>query len=471
VLNIAIIADASTQIGTGHIMRMLSLCDYLKQYAKICFFSRVLEGNLGKFVLSSGYGQVYTTSLLPDLNGYDVVIVDHYEVTFGMQQKLRAVLPVVVVDDLFTSISADLVLNHNIYANDSAYQNLVDPETILCTGAQYALINRKFLEHNIENKAHILVSLGGSDSDNITQKVVELLIKGQRKEPIVVVVGASNPHYINLKAIENNQITIVRSVDNMSTLMAQAYFAITAGGTTTLETLAVSIPSIVIEVADNQAKIVEHLNKNNLAITYHKDELYQDEFNFSFPTDKEVKKLEKIRFSDRLDVLVQQIRKLGFSKSTMQKAKLEDMQAVFTLSNETAVRKNSLNTKVIPLKMHQTWYTKVIDSSDVLFLLFKSKDGTLLAQVRFSNLLEEESLIGISLDPEVRRLKLAGKFLQQALDYYKEQGYRKAIKAQIKVENDASLALFKNKGFKILCESDEIVWLKFNIKRDNVYNS
>ena len=52
--------DSSTEIGSGHVMRCLTLADKLKESGKpSLFISADLEGNLGALVKSRGFDQYY----------------------------------------------------------------------------------------------------------------------------------------------------------------------------------------------------------------------------------------------------------------------------------------------------------------------------------------------------------------------------------------------------------------------------
>jgi UDP-2,4-diacetamido-2,4,6-trideoxy-beta-L-altropyranose hydrolase len=459
-LRVAILADASIGIGTGHIMRMLTLSLSLREYANIVFLSRNLEGNLFALVEEKGYKQQIIDSLEVDVEGFDFLIIDHYGVNFVLQQAYKVQLPTMVVDDLFNTTSSHLLLNHNLYATDEAYKNLIDRDAICCTGAPYALVQQKFLNlPKVEKKEHILITLGGSDSENITQKVIELLLKQGCTEKLVVVLGASNPHFKKLAHLRCAQIVIIQGVDNIEMLMAQAHFAITAGGTTTLETLASKTASIVIEVADNQKEIVSYLKANALAMTYHKDELNQKEFVFDFPNPL----TDTINMSKNIDKLISKVRYLSYKHARIHLANPEDIASVFELSNDSLVRQNSLNTNLISFEMHRRWYTKIIEDKSCLFLLFKSASNQLLGQIRFSNLDADETLIGLSLAPEARGVGVSKFFLESAIKYYHKHGYSNKITAQIRYQNSASLALFRGVGFEDVYKNKEVIWLHFNV--------
>src|SRR6202011_5942312 len=99
-----------------------------------------------------------------------------------------------------------------IYADDAAYPRR-NPETRLLLGTRYALLRREFARH-IDRKRQIpltaqkiLVTLGGSDPNNVTLKILqslELLNTGGLD--VRVILGPAFPHKQSLErfAAESN---------------------------------------------------------------------------------------------------------------------------------------------------------------------------------------------------------------------------------------------------------------------------
>lgn len=170
--------------------------------------------------------------------------------------------------------AADIVLNQNIHADESLYQNRA-PYTKLLLGTRYVLLRREFLRWQgykreiPETARNLLITMGGSDPQNATMKVLQALryvdIDGL---DVVVVVGGGNPHYETLKDFvsgANLPVRIERDVKDISQLMAWADVAITAGGTTCWELAFIGVPALVIITASNQAPIARAINKAGLA--------------------------------------------------------------------------------------------------------------------------------------------------------------------------------------------------------------
>jgi UDP-2,4-diacetamido-2,4,6-trideoxy-beta-L-altropyranose hydrolase len=213
------------------------------------------------------------------------VVVDGYHFGAEYQRTIKNCgLRLLFIDDYGHAQHywADIVLNQNIYASEGLYPNR-SPDTKLLLGTRYALLRREFRQWQgwtrkiPEVAKKVLVTLGGSDPDNVTLKVIQGL---QRVDvpglEAVVVVGGSNPHYEKLQAaVEASPfpISLERNVTNMPELMAWADVAISAGGSTTWELAFMGLPSLVLVLADNQRASAEKLGEMGVIVNlgWHED--------------------------------------------------------------------------------------------------------------------------------------------------------------------------------------------------------
>jgi UDP-2,4-diacetamido-2,4,6-trideoxy-beta-L-altropyranose hydrolase len=296
--------DASTQIGSGHVMRCLTLADGLRAGgAQVCFVCRELNGNLFQFIQSKGYkvcalpppdsrlppltwnrhahwlevdwerDAKETLQILQGEDGKnDWLIVDHYALDQRWESRLRQhATRIMVVDDLADRVhDCDLLLDQNFYeAFEGRYKNLVPFGCLKLLGPRYALLRQEFsdkraflrLRNGTINR--ILVFLGGSDSCNVTEKAVLALKSINEKKERVradIVVGGINPHQERIRqlCLSLPWATCHCQVDYMAELIASADLAIGAGGSTTWERCCLGLPSLVLVMAENQAAMVSH---------------------------------------------------------------------------------------------------------------------------------------------------------------------------------------------------------------------
>lgn len=252
---IIIRTDASVEIGSGHVMRCLTIADHLKgRGCNVQFWMEPLAGNLINFVAQQGYKNISKAE------GADLYIVDHYGLDIEWEKSIRQhTRKLMVIDDLARVHDCDLLLDQNVVPNfESRYDGLVPNHCVKLLGPTFLMMREEFIEarqriqqHN-ENIQRLLVFMGGTDPTNETLKIL-IALEGCTFAHIDVVVGNSN---IQKEKIE--QICRERSyhyhcqISYMAQLMQQADFCIGAGGGTMWERCYVGLPSSSTVVADNQ---------------------------------------------------------------------------------------------------------------------------------------------------------------------------------------------------------------------------
>jgi len=169
---------------------------------------------------------------------------------------------------------ADIILNQNISADELFYANR-EPCTRLLLGTSYALLRREFEKWQGWQREispigkKVLVTLGGGDPNNFTQKIIKALKQTSNLEiEAKIVVGPANP---NMQALireigDRSHLEIAVNVTNMPDLMAWADIAITGGGSTCWEMALMGLPNIIFVLADNQNNIAKGLHHCGAAI-------------------------------------------------------------------------------------------------------------------------------------------------------------------------------------------------------------
>ena len=291
-LTLLIRADASTQIGIGHVMRCLALAQACQEQDGTVVFLTDAHGTLRTRLEAEGM-TVHTLSAAAG-SGPDAqqvielaqelqtryVVVDGYHFGADYQQRIKnAGLQLLILDDNGEAqyYYADLVLNQNIHANEALYTNC-EPHTQLLLGTQYALLRREFWlwrgwRRDIPDVArNVLVTMGGSDPDNVTLAVLHALqLVDLDNLHVRVVVGGSNPHLDTLQMAAQqspHHVELMRDVSDMPTLMGWADVAISAGGSTCWELAFMGLPSALIVLAENQRGIAQALANGGFAINF-----------------------------------------------------------------------------------------------------------------------------------------------------------------------------------------------------------
>ncbi|ACC79439.1 UDP-2,4-diacetamido-2,4,6-trideoxy-beta-L-altropyranose hydrolase [Nostoc punctiforme] len=281
--------DASTQIGTGHVMRCLALAQAWQDAGGQVVFVMATEApDLKTRLNAEGMEVIHlpiqigsaedakeTAKLARQFNA-NWVVVDGYNFGAKYQEIIKeSDLKLLFIDDYGHAeyYYADVVLNQDIYAHENLYMQR-EPYTKLLLGINYALLRREFSQYQREQKTHplivkkLLVTLGGSDLNNLTLKVINALkLLELSNLEVLVVVGGSNPHYEKLQvASQHLQFPIYfhRNVQNMPNLMAWSDIAISASGSTIWELAFMGLPSLILILADNQASNAKKLGEMRL---------------------------------------------------------------------------------------------------------------------------------------------------------------------------------------------------------------
>jgi UDP-2,4-diacetamido-2,4,6-trideoxy-beta-L-altropyranose hydrolase len=295
-MRIAIRVDASGQIGTGHVMRCLTLADALKQQgAEIRFVSHRLPEQLQELIVAKGHefaslnnrpsegttdnllhfpwlgtsqaqDATETIQVLSDQT-WDWLVVDHYALDAEWESAIRPeVGKIMVIDDLADRPhDCDLLLDQNYHENpENRYRGLVPDRCRLLFGLRFALLRREFREaqKNLRERdgrvRRILVFFGGTDPDNVTEKTLLALSAIHRPDIMVdVVIGGSNPHKERIRRFCAGfpNFTFYCQTEEMALLMAEADLAIGGGGITTWERCAMGLPTLTLVLAENQREI------------------------------------------------------------------------------------------------------------------------------------------------------------------------------------------------------------------------
>lgn len=282
-------ADADARIGSGHVMRCLALAQGWQERNGSATFvlageAPALEGRLrseGMDVvrLAVEAGSDEDASATAETAGRlsaSWVLVDGCHFDAGFQQALKrsgARLFVLDDDGHAEHYFADLVLNQNLHARESLYARR-EPGTRLLLGLRYVLLRREFrtfrrVERDVPLVARrILVTLGGSDRENHTLRVLEALERLEAEEiHAVAVVGGGNPHACLLEDAAGRSrvpVRLVRNATNMPELMAASDVAFSTAGTTVWELAYMGVPSLVGATSPLEDLLCAGLRDQNL---------------------------------------------------------------------------------------------------------------------------------------------------------------------------------------------------------------
>lgn len=307
-------ADSGLEIGTGHVMRCMTLADALcADGAGATFVARAHRGHLIPAITEAGHqvitlpgntGQPYGAHPAPppharwleadwradaaatraalEETGACWLVMDHY--SLDAQWQNAALLPgvsLLVLDDLADRPhSADVLLDQNVGRRAQDYVGIVPAGCDLRIGPAHALLRPEFARLRPESLARraaltrpetLLVTLGGIDKDNAASLVLDALAEAPAAQDlrITVVMGVSAPH---LDAVRDQAETmpmpveVVAGVSDMGARMMRADLCIGAVGSTAWERCALGLPTLQVVLADNQREAAKAMAARGLAL-------------------------------------------------------------------------------------------------------------------------------------------------------------------------------------------------------------
>lgn len=305
-LRIAFRVDSSQLIGSGHVMRCLTLADALSEHgAKCLFIHRAQDGHMAETIRKRGHTvrelPAPTVEMAPrnelDYESWlgvpveqdalqtrealgderpNWLVVDHYALDATWEAELRpAVGAIAVLDDLANRPhDCDLLIDQNLGVSADRYSALVTRPCPLLIGPRFALLRPEFArlrKRSLERRRsgtlkRILVSMGGVDKDNATGYVLKVLAHCSldANSKIEVIMGSNAPWTNSVSNLVDAlpytaQLTVGAS--DMAQRMLEADLAIGAAGSTSWERCCLGLPTVSLITAANQRRSALALEK------------------------------------------------------------------------------------------------------------------------------------------------------------------------------------------------------------------
>lgn len=496
---IAIRVDASTQIGTGHVMRCLALAAQLgNEGATMTFISRRQPGDLCGFVRARGYavhvlaaapqeGDTSTCPLphaawlgvpqaqdakqtaeaLKALGGVDWLVVDHYALDAEWERVQPAhAKRILVIDDVADRAhDCDILLDQNLHEDPAArYANRLPPAAVRLLGPRYALLRDEFaaarraLRPRDGVVKRLLISFGGIDAGDLTGRVLDLLanmdIRGVSAD---VVIGANSPHRDELHrryaGVEG--VTLHDHVSNMARLMQDADLAIGATGSTTWERCALGLPSIVVPLADNQVSTLRALANAGAAFVAAGEVLPADRAARAIAPvlDFALRAPGALRHQSQLALAVTDgkgagrvARQMCLPEIACRKAAAADTAAIYAWRNSPEIRRSSRQPKEIDFAVHVAWFERILANPDVDLLICELA-GEPVGVLRYDRK-AEAAVVSIYLVP-ARLGGSWGNVVLAAGETWLRANWPgvRILHAEVRADNASSLAMFGSSGY------------------------
>lgn len=511
--------DSSQKIGSGHLMRCLTLAKALKaKGTSVCFISREHEGHLCELIEQQNFQifrlpKVLDKEVIENGNPYlswlecsweedanntigaieawgtqpDWLIVDHYALDIKWEQRLRKYAKnIMIIDDLFRSIhDCDLLLNQNLLdGNQRRYVELVPFHCSLLLGPKYALLQQYY--RNLRSKVslkigpikRILIFFGWVDRYNVTGRVLSALLNLDiRTIQIDIVMGASSPYLAEMSKKINGRenITLYTNMPTLALLLMKADLAIGAGGTTSWERLCLGVPTLLISIANNQCDIARSLDGLGLVIWLGDQNAVSEKFIEVSVKSLIEKGLNEVWSQNCRNVVDGEgarrvcaaLMSSAHSQLFVRRATPTDSSLLLDWVNDELTRKNSINSDHICANSHELWFNDSLSrGKERRIYIIETNSNIPIGQVRFDRQNGEWN-IGYSLAKTFRGKglgrKLLGKGMQKLAE---EEGIDMPLLGAVKMGNYASCKVFESLGFNSIQKGDLIEYRR-SIKADS----
>ena len=473
-------ADAGPKQGAGHVMRCLALGQaWQKMGGQVTLLTGPLPARLSMRLNAEN---INLQTLPPDTDDHsetlifnqlieqdkpDWVVLDGYQFGDEYQQNLKLKnARLLAIDDYGHGKHglADAIFNQNAYASGRDYlTSQSGPEVI--AGLEYVLLRDEFLspKRSISelpkagNAKRILLTFGGSDPNNTTDEVLQVLNACAAPSTSVdVIVGPCNPHIERLKVTAKRLQISIRfhsNVDRMSTLFDRTDLAITAAGSTCYELCHAGVPMIAIPIAPNQEKLAhelcqqgaaQKLTLNDLKTGHAKKVIGQ-----CIRDSKQRQALSETGF--RLvdgQGAARLARRLCSHLYHFRLAQDRDASLLLDWHNDSEIRATRLGTTAIEENQLLEWILNQINDDHQLNWIIENHEGRPVGQIHLDSSSENRTVIRISLTPSMRGKGIGTALIEAACRKRNQESGDTQFFAHIKPIDIASQTAFRKAGFK-----------------------
>jgi UDP-2,4-diacetamido-2,4,6-trideoxy-beta-L-altropyranose hydrolase len=487
--------DASAAIGSGHVMRCLTLAQSLREGgAQVVFVARALDGNLNGLLEKCGFTVVAladspggeqsadwqsdareTRAALAQLGTHpDWLIVDHYAFGRGWETQLRdAAAQILVIDDLADrQHDCDVLLDQNLVADMATRHTGKVPQDCICLlGPRYALLQAAYAELRREvgpregPVRRVCIYFGAADRCGLTLRALRAFVALERPDVGVDLVmdgATADAQQVLATAAGHDNVMIHSHQPSLAPLLASADLAVGAAGATSWERLCLGVPALVVTIAENQRPIAAALAQRGLVewLGHHSE---VSEADLQRALGRHLAAGADTARSRAAQALVdgagvERVRAVltvnAESSLRVRPAASSDEELLLQWANDPATRKNSFHSARIAPDEHRRWlHDRLSAAEDCVLLVVETARAVPIANVRFDKTAAGWK-INYALAPEYRGRGLGLRIVELALSALAQRyPQSSSVLAQVLAANEPSQRVFKRLGFKVINET------------------
>ncbi len=464
-MRVYIVTEGGEGIGYGHVTRCLSLCQAFEGEGISPIF--IINGDKSIKNIIGGRDCVTFNwlkegeKLLKIIDGSDITIIDSYKASRAIYAKISelALLPVFLDDYKRIDYPEGVVLNGGIHAESLAYPRKRGKTYLL--GAKYALLRKDYwktsgkkIRKSVEK---ILVTFGGSDTDNFTAEVLKALDEAYPEISRTAVIGkASGTSPVAGRAAGGGtRFVFDADAAEMKKVMMEADIAVAAAGQTTYELAAVGVPTVAVCVAPNQKmNLVNWMEKGfrgcALAGRRIPKEKVLEGVEYFLPYKNRSEFYKSTRDLVSADGARNAVKELlgAYGSVKLRGVKRDDCRDLWIWRNHPRARKWSFCHDAISYPDHEKWFAKKLGDRRARIYIAEDIRGRKIGQARFE-VFPSSAMISVNLNPMFYGRGFGSKVIEGATrTFLEERPQVKEITAEVNAANIASIKAFKRAGYE-----------------------
>lgn len=498
--------DASVPIGSGHVMRCLTLAEALTARGAEChFICREHPGHLLDVICQRGFpasalpiqhpfagggGEANTgdeplpvhsswlgcdwrtdaeeTKAILEQFCPQWLVVDHYALDYRWEMAVRPFSPrLLAIDDLADrKHSCDMLLDQNLGRLAQDYAALIPDGCEVLAGPHYALLRPEFVAmrpHSLQRRSkpelkQILITMGGVDLPNATTQVLEALQACTLRDDcrINVVMGTHGLWLDIVREMAQRMpwpTDVLVNIGDMAQCMAESDLIIGGAGTTSLEWCSLGVPALVVVLAENQRSGAQALAETGCAIVLGEVSSIKtrlkpalDQLNRSGKLGEMGAKSSGVTDGLGVGRVVEKLTGSMGAQWSARLASIDDEQLLLTWANDPTTRLNSFSPEAISISAHHAWFEKRLRNRDASHLYIIESTAP-VGQVRFDLNDKGEWEIDYSIAAEFRGKGCGKLILSTALHAFRKLHPVGILVGKVKIKNTPSCRIFEALSF------------------------
>ena len=465
---VVVCADASPQMGLGHVMRSIALAHELTALGcatTVCGLGvpADLIGSASLVVPPSTADAATVASLHPDL-----VVVDgyHFDERFFAALDECGIRYGVIDDNGDTpALGSVLVVNQNPHADPSMYDRMT-AAPLLLLGTRFALLRTEIRELTrrapVRRPGTVFVAFGGSDPRGLTLPVaVRLASEGLE---VRVAVGPAHPDRAalvsSLDAVPG--VTVTESA-GYATELASAGVAVLGAGSSLLEAACLRTPAIGVVVAENQRQLASACVDQGLVSRV----LDADQRSLVDEISEAVADAAREPITrpgpgavsgNGARLVAESIADVICPPVRLRPATIDDAEFLFALRTDAEVQRRSFH-PAPTWDDHVVWFRSALDDATRRLFVIEC-ESVPVGQVRLDAVGDHE-VVSVAIT-EAARGRGVGRRALRAVNSIATHD----LVAHIQPDNTPSIAMFSNVGFGVEAASGEEVVMRRRSGRD-----